>query len=54
MKQNLAINGGPKAIDTNLDWPICDETDVDAVVGIICSGKWGNPVWNKGGYEQIC
>ncbi|MCX6222661.1 MAG: DegT/DnrJ/EryC1/StrS family aminotransferase [Bacteroidia bacterium] len=43
MKQNLAINGGPKTIDKNFAWPIYDETDVDAVAEIIRSGKWGNP-----------
>jgi len=43
MKQNLAINGGPKTIDKNFAWPIYDETDVNVVAEIIRSGKWGNP-----------
>ena len=43
MKQNLAINGGPKTIDKNFEWPVFDETDVEAVAEIVRSGKWGNP-----------
>ena len=43
MKQNLAINGGPKTIDKNFPWPIFDETDVNSVTEIVRSGKWGNP-----------
>jgi dTDP-4-amino-4,6-dideoxygalactose transaminase len=43
MKQNLAINGGPKTIDKDFAWPIFDDTDVTAVAEIIRSGKWGNP-----------
>jgi dTDP-4-amino-4,6-dideoxygalactose transaminase len=43
MKQNLAINGGPKTIDKNFAWPIYNETDVEAVAKNVSSGKWGNP-----------
>jgi dTDP-4-amino-4,6-dideoxygalactose transaminase len=43
MKQNLAINGGPKTIDKNFPWPIFDETDINSVTDIVRSGKWGNP-----------
>ncbi|MEI6679907.1 MAG: DegT/DnrJ/EryC1/StrS family aminotransferase [Mariniphaga sp.] len=43
MKQNLAINGGPKTIDKNFEWPVYDETDVDVVAKIVRSGNWGNP-----------
>ena len=43
MKQNLAINGGPKSIDKNFEWPVFDESDVDVVAEIVRSGKWGNP-----------
>jgi dTDP-4-amino-4,6-dideoxygalactose transaminase len=43
MKQNLAVNGGPKTIDKDFAWPIFDDTDVAAVAEIIRSGKWGNP-----------
>ena len=27
MKQNLAINGGPKTIDKNFNWPVYGESD---------------------------
>ena len=43
MKQNLAINGGPKTIKKEFPWPVFDETDVNAVAEIVRSGKWGNP-----------
>jgi len=43
MKENLAINGGPKTIDQNFEWPVFDESDVEVVAGIVRSGKWGNP-----------
>jgi len=43
MKSYLAINGGPKTIDKNFDWPVYDESDVEAVAEIVRSGKWGNP-----------
>ena len=41
MKQNLAILGGPKTLDKKFDWPVYDESDVNAVAEIIRSGKWG-------------
>lgn len=43
MKSNLAINGGTRTINKNYNWPVFDETDVNAVAGIVQSGKWGNP-----------
>jgi dTDP-4-amino-4,6-dideoxygalactose transaminase len=43
MKQNLAISGGPKTIDKKFDWPVYDESDVNAVAEIVRSGNWGNP-----------
>lgn len=43
MKETLAINGGPKTIDKSFDWPVFDETDVQAVTEITKSGAWGNP-----------
>ena len=43
MKQNLAINGGPKTIDKNFNWPVYGESDVDVVAEIVRSGNWGNP-----------
>ncbi|MCE7066231.1 DegT/DnrJ/EryC1/StrS aminotransferase family protein [Dyadobacter sp. CY326] len=42
-KHQLAINGGPKAVDKEFPWPIFDAQDVDAVTAIVQSGKWGNP-----------
>jgi dTDP-4-amino-4,6-dideoxygalactose transaminase len=43
MKQNLAINGGPKTVERDFEWPIFDETDINSVADIVRSGKWGNP-----------
>jgi dTDP-4-amino-4,6-dideoxygalactose transaminase len=43
MKQNLAINGGPKTIGKNFIWPVFDETEINAVADVVRSGKWGNP-----------
>ena len=43
MKQNLAINGGPKTVEIDFEWPIFDETDINSVADIVRSGKWGNP-----------
>ena len=43
MKSSLAINGGPKTINKNFNWPIFDETDVNSVLDVVRSGKWGNP-----------
>jgi dTDP-4-amino-4,6-dideoxygalactose transaminase len=43
MKQDLAINGGSKTIDKNFNWPVFDETDINAVADVVRSGKWGNP-----------
>ena len=43
MKRNLAVNGGPKTIDKNFDWPVFDKSETDAVADVVSSGKWGNP-----------
>lgn len=43
MKNNLAINGGPVTINKNFGWPVFDESEVNAVAGVVKSGKWGNP-----------
>lgn len=43
MKEDLAINGGPKAVNKDFLWPIYDASDVNAVTAIVQSGKWGNP-----------
>lgn len=40
---NLAINGGPKTVDREFQWPLYDESDVACVAEIVRSGKWGNP-----------
>jgi dTDP-4-amino-4,6-dideoxygalactose transaminase len=40
---NLAINGGPKTVNREFEWPIYDESDVESVAEIVRSGKWGNP-----------
>src|SRR5674476_593368 len=41
--KNLAINGGPKTVGRDFDWPLYDETDIKCVADIVRSGKWGNP-----------
>ena len=43
MKRDLAINGGPKTISRNFDWPVFDDTDINVVADVVRSGKWGNP-----------
>lgn len=43
MKDQLAINGGPKTLDKQFGWPIFDDTDINAVAEIAKSGAWGNP-----------
>jgi dTDP-4-amino-4,6-dideoxygalactose transaminase len=43
MKQDLAINGGSKTIEKTFDWPLFDETEINAVTDVVRSGKWGNP-----------
>ena len=43
MKNQLAINGGPKTLSKEFNWPIFDEKDVNAVTEIAKSGAWGNP-----------
>lgn len=42
-KQQLAINGGPKTLDREFNWPIFDDKDINAVTEIAQSGAWGNP-----------
>jgi len=43
MREELAINGGPKTVERDYAWPLYDETDVNCVAEIVRSGKWGNP-----------
>ena len=43
MKEELAINGGPKTVEKDFAWPLYDETDVSCVAEIVRSDKWGNP-----------
>ncbi|KQS24841.1 DegT/DnrJ/EryC1/StrS aminotransferase family protein [Dyadobacter sp. Leaf189] len=43
MSEKLAIQGGPKTINANFQWPVFDEQEVNAVTEIVASGKWGNP-----------
>ena len=43
MKKNLAIHGGEKAVKRNFQWPIFDDSDVNAIADVARSGKWGNP-----------
>lgn len=43
MRQDLAINGGPKTVEKDYAWPIFDDTDINCVAEVVRSGKWGNP-----------
>lgn len=43
MKNNLAVNGGPKTIDKKFPWPVFDQTDIEVVTDIASTGNWGNP-----------
>jgi len=43
MQNDLANNGGPKTINKEFPWPVYDESDINAVVEVVRSGKWGNP-----------
>ena len=43
MKEQLAINGGPKTLNKEFNWPIFNDEDVNAVTEITRSGAWGNP-----------
>ena len=43
MKEQLAINGGPKTLNKDFNWPIFNDNDVNAVTEITRSGAWGNP-----------
>jgi len=43
MKEELAIRGGLKTVDKQFDWPVFDDTDVNAVLEVVKSGAWGNP-----------
>ncbi len=46
--ENLAISGGPKAVEENLQhpWPVFDEREKQAVVEVVESGRWG-----RSGYD---
>ncbi len=43
MKEQLAINGGPKTLNKDFNWPIFNDEDVNAVTEVARSGAWGNP-----------
>ncbi|MCG8308404.1 MAG: DegT/DnrJ/EryC1/StrS family aminotransferase [Cytophagales bacterium] len=43
LKQQLALNGGPKTMKKEFPWPIFDDKDIDAIVEVAESGAWGNP-----------
>lgn len=43
MTNQLAINGGPKTVERDFEWPLFDDREVNAVADIVRSGKWGNP-----------
>lgn len=52
MKEQLAINGGPKTLSKEFKWPIFDHSDVEAITKVANSGAWGNPDC-KGLVEQF-
>jgi hypothetical protein len=41
MKEQLAINGGPKTLTKAFNWPVFDHSDVEAVSEVTNSGAWG-------------
>ena len=43
MRDQLAINGGPKTLDKDFQWPVFDESDVKAIAKVASAGEWGNP-----------
>lgn len=43
MKDQLAINGGPKTLNTEFAWPVFNNDDVQAITEVAQSGAWGNP-----------
>lgn len=43
MKEKLAINGGPKTVNTIFPWPVFDQKDIDELTDTVKSGKWGDP-----------
>ena len=43
VKQDLAINGGPRTVNKSFPWPIFDGTEIKAITDIVNSGQWGNP-----------
>lgn len=43
MKEKLAINGGPKTVNTDFPWPVFDQTEIDEITNVVKSGSWGNP-----------
>lgn len=43
MKEQLALNGGPKTLNKDFNWPILNDEDINAVSEIARSGAWGNP-----------
>ena len=52
MKEQLAINGGPRTLSKEFKWPIFDHSDVEAIREVANSGAWGNPDC-KGLVEQF-
>ena len=43
MQEKLAINGGPKTLDKRFEWPVFDESDIEALIAVARCGQWGNP-----------
>jgi dTDP-4-amino-4,6-dideoxygalactose transaminase len=43
MKESLALYGGDKSVTKKFQWPIFDDSDVNAVTQVAQSGQWGNP-----------
>ena len=43
MKESLALYGGDKSVKKKFQWPIFDDSDVNAVTQVAQSGQWGNP-----------
>ncbi|HPM19234.1 MAG TPA: DegT/DnrJ/EryC1/StrS family aminotransferase, partial [Bacteroidales bacterium] len=43
MNNKPALYGGIKTVEKSFPWPIYDESDIEAVAGVVRSGEWGNP-----------
>lgn len=43
IKQKLAIHGGLRTLEKTFEWPVFDDSDLNAITEVAKSGAWGNP-----------